>query len=110
MTLMWLVVEMRLTRGVTEQFEEEFDNDGSRGFACCAVAAAVPTLVADRAAASRPRPRQHLRPRSTLLPPARPCNSAQDGASPGVHYLMEMLIRDSSDAWLVPIPQVRPQP
>ncbi|KAI8477320.1 MAG: alanine aminotransferase 2 [Monoraphidium minutum] len=28
-----------------------------------------------------------------------------DGASPGVHYMMEMLIRDSSDAWLVPIPQ-----
>ncbi|KIZ01751.1 alanine transaminase [Monoraphidium neglectum] len=38
-----------------------------------------------------------------------PCDMSElyltDGASPGVHYLMEMLIRDSSDAWLVPIPQ-----
>lgn len=29
----------------------------------------------------------------------------QDGASPAVHYMMEMLIRSPSDAFLVPIPQ-----
>lgn len=32
-----------------------------------------------------------------------PC--LQDGASPAVHYMMEMLIRNKSDALLVPIPQ-----
>jgi len=31
--------------------------------------------------------------------------SVQDGASPAVHYMMEMLIRNPTDAFLVPIPQ-----
>lgn len=30
---------------------------------------------------------------------------SQDGASPAVHYMMEMLIRNPSDSFLVPIPQ-----
>jgi histidinol-phosphate/aromatic aminotransferase/cobyric acid decarboxylase-like protein len=29
----------------------------------------------------------------------------QDGASPAVHYMMEMLMRTREDAFLVPIPQ-----
>jgi aspartate/methionine/tyrosine aminotransferase len=29
----------------------------------------------------------------------------QDGASPAVHYMTEMLVRNPSDAFLVPIPQ-----
>lgn len=33
------------------------------------------------------------------------CLSVQDGASPAVHYMMEMLIRSPTDAFLVPIPQ-----
>jgi hypothetical protein len=38
----------------------------------------------------------------------RPPYVTQDGASPGVHYFMEILARQpSSDAFLVPIPQVR---
>eukprot|EP00878_Enallax_costatus_P025572 GHUV01027372.1.p1 GENE.GHUV01027372.1~~GHUV01027372.1.p1 ORF type:complete len:224 (-),score=38.29 GHUV01027372.1:299-970(-) len=40
-----------------------------------------------------------------LLPPRyTPC-TPQDGASPAVHYMMEMLIRTPSDSFLVPIPQ-----
>lgn len=33
------------------------------------------------------------------------CSGLQDGASPAVHYMMEMLIRNQCDAFLVPIPQ-----
>lgn len=38
-----------------------------------------------------------------------PCNPENlfltDGASPCVHYILSMIIRDSSDAFMVPIPQ-----
>jgi hypothetical protein len=38
---------------------------------------------------------------------AAPAPAAQDGASPGVHYFTEMLVRQpGNDAFLVPIPQV----
>ena len=41
-----------------------------------------------------------------------PCNPEDlymtDGASPGVHYMMDLFIRDGrNDAIMVPIPQVR---